>query len=539
MRPQTSRRKRKIRIYEPKREDPGDLCLLVENGEPCNRMAISRGLCTTHYVRLIREGVVERYALPCVGPRVALRKRYRVKEAPEPDLCRVMMNEVPCARPAERRGLCLRHYYAIYQRGDLRLEDFALPNPEDLPIRRRKKPVEGECRVEEGGVPCRERPAIRGLCLSHYRRLEEKRPQLFEEIALPAQGSARITLRPRPVPGRCRAAVEGAGCSLRAVTRGLCMHHYGVLRKNPALLASIALPAKFTVRLRFERRDDAGADPGLCVVVENGVPCTRPPERRGVCRRHRRQIGSRAGYSIGDFYLDEPVAKIRLKGPEWLEDGLCRAEEDGVPCDRPPDTRGVCRRHYKLARKLGRVEEIALPSRPAKPAPFGSANDRPHFYLDKNVLIDHADQELFGATGQAASSALVRAAKAGKIRTTLNFDGVKSTYNHVRYRLTRAAEEGGRGLPEDAAEAVARKHMVDTFLSGGAFRFVILGPVDFLGATREAGALSLEDALELRAYHRARRGGAAPTMFVTRDRDFSEGVLPSRVVEELEAAGLV
>jgi hypothetical protein len=49
-------------------------------------------------------------------------------------------------------------------------------------------------------------------------------------------------------------------------------------------------------------------------------------------------------------------------------------------------------------------------------------------------------------------------------------------------------------------------------------------------AAATADALSFEDALEFQAYQQARSGSAGPTMFVTRDGDFGEGVHPAHVV---------
>jgi hypothetical protein len=107
----------------------------------------------------------------------------------------------------------------------------------------------------------------------------------------------------------------------------------------------------------------------------------------------------------------------------------------------------------------------------------------------------------------------------------------------VRYRLARPAEEGGRGLSEEDAEARARAYTAGTFLSGGAFRIEPAAPEDLAAAAKGGCGLSLEDALEHQVWLRARMGHAAPTLFVTRDRDFEQGVHPARVLEQLAASG--
>ncbi|MCW8138121.1 MAG: hypothetical protein KIT58_04380 [Planctomycetota bacterium] len=118
----------------------------------------------------------------------------------------------------------------------------------------------------------------------------------------------------------------------------------------------------------------------------------------------------------------------------------------------------------------------------------------------------------------------------GGARASISADAVKTTYNHVRHRLARPRSEGGRGAEEHEAEARARDHVASTFLRG-AWRIVTLSATEFLDVARNPDPrLSLEDALEFKAYQvaRSRRGG--PSLFVTRDTDFPEGVHPNSVV---------
>ena len=131
-------------------------------------------------------------------------------------------------------------------------------------------------------------------------------------------------------------AENGQGCSKRARMRGLCTHHYNALRSKPELLKQIALPPRVPKRYKFEKRTDAGEHPLECVVIENGVPCTRSPEHCGVCGYHRRLIGNHERYSLHDFYLPRPLPVLKRKKPEETADGLCWIIEDGRPCAEPP-----------------------------------------------------------------------------------------------------------------------------------------------------------------------------------------------------------
>ena len=333
----------------------------------------------------------------------------------------------------------------------------------------------------------------------------------------------------RPKEGTCRVAENGLGCGEPAEVRGLCRHHLAVLRSRPEAMTAIALVSAPVVRARFAKAPDAGDAPLSCVVLENGVRCSGPPERRGLCTRHHRILGSHPDHSLHDFYLPERPAVLSRKTKEETADGLCAVLTDGVPCARPPHVRGLCRGHYRIAVDAGRLEELGDPAR-SKVNPFGGGNDRPHFYVDKNVLYDHADREVFGTTGQEASVLLVESIRAGRVRGSVSLDGVKSVYSHVRYRLQRPPEEGGQGAGEGEAEDRARRYLEETFYRGGAWRLV---PVDALTFGRVVAApdrhLSLEDALEFQAYQQARTERAGPTMFVTRDTDFPEGVHPTHV----------
>ena len=121
----------------------------------------------------------------------------------------------------------------------------------------------------------------------------------------------------------------------------------------------------------------------------------------------------------------------------------------------------------------------------------------------------------------------------GNARASVSMDAIKSTYNHVRHRLMRPRGQGGLDMAELEAEHLAREHIQRTFYGGGAWRVVAADSRDLKALIQEGtGELSLEDALEFQAYQSARTATAGPTMFVTRDSDFPEGVHPHYVARE-------
>jgi hypothetical protein len=245
------------------------------------------------------------------------------------------------------------------------------------------------------------------------------------------------------------------------------------------------------------------------------------------------------GYQIEDFYLPERAPTLRIKVGSEADDGLCRLIEDEIPCSSPPHVRGLCRRHLRLVTKLGRGSDFFLPPH-SRPVVHGPGNDRPHVYLDKNVLFDACDQLAFGNSGQQASVDLVAAVRGGQVRATVSVDALKCAYNHVRHRAQRPLDGGGKGLSLQAAETLAQATL-RTLLgdSTGTWRAVHLDPVQWLGCLRAPGGLSLEDAVEWATWQQARTARAAPTWFITRDSGIPGGVHPHAVVTALAQRGFL
>ena len=518
------------RIITRKRQPQSGLCLVVDNGEPCPRQAQTRGLCGQHYQMLRARGDLTRYAAAPVDRRHVFARKPPAQQ--QDGVCAVIVNGTACTAAAERRGLCRRHYVAIWQRPDLTVDTFAV----DAPQRRvtlRRPVVPGVCRVREDGTPCTASPHARGLCKRHYRWLRD-RPALFDRLAEPDPGAPRYTRRHRPPAGRCRVAENGAGCPAPAETRGLCRRHYAILARRPELMAAIALPASRRTRRVLERL--AHPLPDTCVVRENGVACTQPVWKRGLCRRHHRVIGDSSEHSLYDFYLpeanDPPEECAAWSIVSAGHDGRCRiADADGA-CRRDAYRRGLCRKHYRFAQKHGLLEAMGLPPRdrgarasqpPPQPLP-------PHVWLDKNILFDHADRVVFGARARADSVTLVDAVCAGRVRASVTADAVKTVYNHVRHRAARAPAAGGQAADPAAAEAQARAYLQQVFVDPPrhAWRLEAWDPCAMLvPLTAAQQMLSLEDAWEWQAYQRARQRSDGPVVFLTWDSDFPAGVTPA------------
>jgi hypothetical protein len=461
-------------------------------------------------------------------PPIALKHDIRLKAADQlqPDVCRVVVNGLPCPLPAQRRGLCARHYVSIWQRPDLRVDDFAAAPVSAGDFRVRKHPVPGVCRIVERGTPCEEPPHGRGLCKRHYSWLRENDPAAFERLAERDRQAIHYTLRLRLRPDRCRVAEDGKPCGEKAYCRGLCAHHYAVLFDNRPLFDQVALPARKQTAAVFEAKGQC--QPGTCHLLENGVACTAPAEHRGLCLRHYRRLRSHRSLRLADFLLPERQPLFTLKPVGQRDAGLCRVLVDGEPCQDSAFGRGLCSRHLRVIQKLGRVEELGAPAR----APGGHQSRIAHAYLDKNILFDWCDAEAFQVFGQQASCLLVERVRTGRMVATISGSAVLSAYNHLRYRAARPVAEGGQGLEEEAAERLSRE-TVQRLLEGS-WRILALAPHELRFVLRSAAvSLSFEDALEWAAYQEARRALHGPRWFVTRDGDFPEGIRPWALEEHL------
>jgi hypothetical protein len=508
------------------RSDPTDqLCRAAEDGIACDSPPGNRGLCERHRPVAVKRGLIDRLGLP--SKRRAQTITLTPAEARQPGQCRVTIDGVVCAAPGRRRGLCDRHYMTVWQRKDLLFDTFAAPRL-TREFRPKPAPMPGICRLIELGAGCTAAVHARGLCRRHYEWLRTRDLDLFERLAEPDRSLIRYSLRTRCRAGRCRAAENGSGCGELARRRGLCEHHYNVLHKKAELFEAIAEP-KSAPAVPEVLTVNPAPSPGICHIVTDGVPCTGRIEHRGLCMAHYRWLRGKSGrtHRLADYLAPDAPVQLALKPMAQLAAGMCRVIADAEPCQELAFTRGLCRKHYRLAQGQERVEELGAPPRDETTRRQPRI---PHAYFDKNILFDWCDATAFGSTGQQVSCALVERVRTGTLLATISGSAVTSAYNHVRHRAARPRDEGGRGLDEAAAEQLAR-HTLSRMLAGS-WRFQVLGPNDLRTVLVTASATqSYEDALEWAAYQQAQATNHGPRWFVTRDRDFPDGVQPW-VVEE-------
>ena len=587
--------KKRERIITKKPHPVKGICILIENGKPCNRPVASRGVCDMHRSYLDFKNLLEIYALPPESRK----KTYQVNPDVTTGICCIIENGFPCSAEAvKKQSLCLRHYQALWQReklsGDLRLEQFLTP----VTFSRRKKPREGICvvkeetrdgkvrfcagpaaemglcekhlkilkknpallneignslsrkrclekgicviqeRTERGKtITCKRKAFARGFCREHYKFLERKNPGLFEKLANPVRKKPEYRLKKEEnrEKGICVIVENDTGCNERTPRkRRLCDKHYYALQREGTLEVLTDQFIKAEKIIVLEKKPVEALVEGFCILMVNGIPCTNTPKRRGICGSCLWIIERTEGYEIEQF-VRPPVARMKPaveRKPEIMK-GVCLLQQDGVPCRDAAVIRGLCRAHYRLVKRLRKLAAIGLTQEEMDRLP-----DIPHFYFDKNIVIRFAMHEKLGVEPDSCV-ALVDAVLRKKICATVSADCVRALYSHLGHELSLPSKEGGSAMKTQEAEKLARQYTGELFFGrGGLWRFISFNE-DHLALCTYKGhlpKLSLEDALELHLYAQAKHDYKV-TLFVTGDRgilEYGEGVSPEKVARNCE-----
>ena len=514
------------RFYSRKAVVARRVCLLIENGVPCHKPVASRGICARHRTQLEKSGRLEEFAL---RPEVK-KHRFEIKQEPEPGLCRLIVNGVPCTLPVGRRGMCDRHYSTILLRPDLNLNDFAVRmETVTATIKRQKQPVPGRCLVQEtvigpvkGSTTCKCQEPIhaRGLCKNHYRKLSEN-SALFDEIAEPVREKVSYSLKKDPKPGLCVIVQDGIGCTrVAGKKRQVCRLHGTTLNKA-GLLARLTdhLIPSGTV---FEKKPEQDCVDGFCRMVVNGVPCRKAPKRRGLCPSCLNLIEKHCKDDLDKYALPpKKQGDSMITRKKEIIKGFCVVNEDGTPCRKIPHARGLCQHHYKVLAGRQQVHKFAMTEEEAAVLP-----DIPHWYLDKNVVIDFAMYEIFQESDHPDAIAIVKDVLERKVLATVSFDCIRALYSKLGHRLAWPTMEGGKGLPATEAEIRARAYTGQLFRQrGGLWHILPNDPRhhELCAAQGKLADLTLEDALEVSLFGIAQSEYGA-TQFVTSDRWILEKV---------------
>ena len=98
-----------------KKAKPGK-CRIIENGKPCNRSVHGRGLCARHWLTFERHGLLKKYGTTSrKDPRT-----FSVKKKIKAGVCRIIENGKGCTNKATSRGLCSKHYLRFLRDGRIK-----------------------------------------------------------------------------------------------------------------------------------------------------------------------------------------------------------------------------------------------------------------------------------------------------------------------------------------------------------------------------------------------------------------------------------
>jgi hypothetical protein len=92
------------------------VCRIFESGKSCGRSVHGRGLCARHWLIFNRHDVIEKYG----GKSRKAVRTFRVKKKVVKGICRIVENHKGCDREATSRGLCSMHYLRFLRDGRIK-----------------------------------------------------------------------------------------------------------------------------------------------------------------------------------------------------------------------------------------------------------------------------------------------------------------------------------------------------------------------------------------------------------------------------------
>ncbi len=164
--------------------------------------------------------------------------------------------------------------------------------------------------------------------------------------AVSEQRTRIFTKKADPSSGLCILIEDDIPCSNPVASRGLCNRHRSYMTRK-GLLETYALPRQSR---RIDLKPNPNAREGICALLENDIPCKAPATRRGLCRHHYAGIWQRPDLNLNDFSKPQPTI-VYARGHE-VQKGRCvvreYSDEKYSQCAGEVVARGLCKRHYRL-----------------------------------------------------------------------------------------------------------------------------------------------------------------------------------------------
>lgn len=102
--------------YKINKKAKANKCRIIENGKACNREIHGRGLCARHWLTFERHNLLKKYGTSSrKDPRTFSVKKKIVK-----GVCRINENNKACKNKSTSRGLCSKHYLRFLRDGRIK-----------------------------------------------------------------------------------------------------------------------------------------------------------------------------------------------------------------------------------------------------------------------------------------------------------------------------------------------------------------------------------------------------------------------------------
>ena len=102
--------------YKVNKEHKKGQCHITESGKNCKRSLHGRGLCARHWLLFERHGVIDKFG----GFSRKAPRTFTVKKRIPKGVCRISENGKGCQGDSKSRGMCSKHYLRILRAGLLK-----------------------------------------------------------------------------------------------------------------------------------------------------------------------------------------------------------------------------------------------------------------------------------------------------------------------------------------------------------------------------------------------------------------------------------
>jgi len=162
----------KKRNYKINKDIKRNQCRIIEDGKTCKKRTHCRGLCSGHHQYLLRNDLLEKYGTKLKYDFFDIRN-YKINKNPKSGKCRTVTRNKACNRFVHGRGLCSFHWMKFDRHGVL-LKYGTKSRRDPIKITVKKKIEQNICRIRINDEGCDGKTHAHGLCRMHYQKFKRK-----------------------------------------------------------------------------------------------------------------------------------------------------------------------------------------------------------------------------------------------------------------------------------------------------------------------------------------------------------------------------